>query len=116
MALILGGSGKGEDYAPLAAVMDAVVHVVTIGQEGPAIAEVLAGRVPLSAAVDMPTAVRQAADELEAALRRDGLPAGDVMLSPACASFDMFTGYRQRGEKFMAAALAVGAQAVDLHE
>ena len=116
VALILGGSGKGEDYAPLARVLDAVVHVVTIGQEGPAIAAALAGQVPVSAAADMTGAVREAAEKLEAALRSQRLPEGDVMLSPACASFDMFTGYRQRGETFTAAALAAGARAVTAHE
>ena len=109
VALILGGSGKGEDYAPLRDVLEAVVHVVTIGQEGPAIAAALEGRVALSSAPDMKTAVREAADRLDTILARDDLSDGDVMLSPACASFDMFTGYRQRGEEFVAAALAAGA-------
>jgi UDP-N-acetylmuramoylalanine--D-glutamate ligase len=102
VVLIAGGSGKGEDYAPLREVMAAVRHVVTIGEEGPAIAAALAGAVPCSAAGDLESAVARAA-ELAA-------PDATVLLSPACASFDMFTSYRQRGEAFAAAARALGAR------
>jgi len=102
VVLIAGGSGKGEDYAPLREVMAPVRHVVTIGQEGPAIAAALAGRVPTSPAVDLPAAVRLAASL--------AAPDATVLLSPACASFDMFNNYRERGEAFAAAARALGAR------
>ncbi|MDY0108771.1 MAG: UDP-N-acetylmuramoyl-L-alanine--D-glutamate ligase [Candidatus Krumholzibacteria bacterium] len=100
VVLIAGGSGKGEDYTPLREVMGSVRHVVTIGREGPAIAAALAGVVPVSSAADLPAAVAQAA----------ALAAGEatVLLSPACASFDMFRDYRQRGDVFAAAARALG--------
>jgi len=102
VVLIAGGSGKGEDYTPLREVMAAVRHVVTIGHEGPAIAAALAGCVPTTPAVDLPAAVR-----LAAAL---AAPDATVLLSPACASFDMFRNYRERGEVFAAAARALGAR------
>ena len=102
VVLIAGGSGKGEDYLPLRQVMDSVRHVVTIGQEGPAIARALAGCVPTTAATDLKSAVAEAA--VLAA------PDGTVLLSPACASFDMFRNYRERGEAFAAAARDLGAR------
>lgn len=105
VVLIVGGSGKGEDYAPLRAVMGAVRHLVAIGQEGPAIAAVLADLVPTSAAAGLDEAVALAADLAE--------PDAAVLLSPACASFDMFANYHQRGEAFAAAALRAGATAPD---
>ncbi len=101
VVLIVGGSGKGEDYAPLREVMGPVRHVVAIGQEGPAIAAVLRDLVPVTAAASMDEAVAKAADLAE--------PDAAVLLSPACASFDMFANYHQRGEAFAAAALRAGA-------
>jgi UDP-N-acetylmuramoylalanine--D-glutamate ligase len=102
VVLIVGGSGKGEDYAPLREVMGAVQHVVTIGQEGPAIAAALSGIVPTRPAADLAAAVAMAA-QLAA-------PEATVLLSPACASFDMFRNYRERGEAFADAARALGAR------
>ncbi len=104
VVLIAGGSGKGEDYSPLAGVMSAVRHVVTMGQEGPAIAAALAGVVPTSAASGLAEAVAIAA--------RLAAPDATVLLSPACASFDMFRNYRERGEAFAAAARDLGAREV----
>lgn len=104
VVLIAGGRGKGEDYRPLREVMDAVRHVVTIGEEGPAIAAALGDRVPTTAAADLPAAVALAAD-----LAR---PDASVLLAPACASFDMFSGYRERGDVFVAAVRALGAEEV----
>ena len=104
VVLIVGGSGKGEDYTPLREVMDAVRTVVLIGEEGPAIGEALAGRVPLRTAATMDEAVAVAAGLAE--------PDAAVMLSPACASFDMFHDYGERGGAFTAAALAVGAERI----
>jgi UDP-N-acetylmuramoylalanine--D-glutamate ligase len=103
VVLIVGGSGKGEDYAPLREVMQAVRHVVTIGAEGPAIGAVLRDLVPVTAAGSMDEAVALAADLAE--------PEAAVLLSPACASFDMFANYHQRGEAFAAAALRAGGRA-----
>ena len=104
VVLILGGSGKGEDYTPLRAVLGAVRHVVLIGQEGPAIGAALGGARPTTTAVSLEQAVALAADLAG--------PDAAVLLSPACASFDMFSDYAERGRAFVAAALAVGAEPV----
>lgn len=102
LVLIAGGRGKGEDYAPLRGALGAVRAVVTIGEEGPAIARALAGLVPTEPAATLAAAVARAADLAG--------PDGTVLLSPACASFDMFRDYHHRGEAFLAAALAAGAR------
>ncbi len=102
VVLIAGGRGKGEDYTPLREVATAVRAVVVIGEEGPAIADALGGVVPVVDAPTLETAVSQAA-----ALAR---PTGTVLLSPACASFDMFRNYQERGQAFAAAAMALGAE------
>ncbi len=104
--LIVGGSGKGEDYTPLRGVLDMVRHVVLIGEEGPAIGRALEGAVPLSEAESMDAAVQSAADL--AADQPEAQVA--VLLSPACASFDMFLNYGQRGAAFTAAAISAGAE------
>jgi UDP-N-acetylmuramoylalanine--D-glutamate ligase len=114
--LIAGGSGKGEDYTPLADVMDQVRHVVLIGEEGPAIGRALAGVVPTSEAGSMDEAVAVAGD-LASELASDLNPGQVdqdtvVLLSPACASFDMFANYGRRGEAFAEAAVKAGADPV----
>ena len=92
--LIAGGDGKGADFTPLKAM--AVNHdvkaVVLIGRDGPIIATALDGVVPVSYATDMLDAVNQANDLSS--------PGDCVLLSPACASFDMFTNYVARGNAF----------------
>nr|MEE4269480.1 UDP-N-acetylmuramoyl-L-alanine--D-glutamate ligase [Candidatus Krumholzibacteria bacterium] len=108
VVLIAGGSGKGEDYTPLREVMQAVRGVVLIGQEGPAIGQVLEGVVPCVEAASMEEAVAMACRLAE--------PDARVLLSPACASFDMFASYRQRGEEFTRAAVTCGAQIVAAKE
>jgi UDP-N-acetylmuramoylalanine--D-glutamate ligase len=92
--LIAGGDGKGADFTPLKnmAINHDVKAVVLIGRDGPAIAQALDAAVPVSYAMDMSDAVNQA-NELARA--------GDcVLLSPACASFDMFENYMARGNAF----------------
>jgi UDP-N-acetylmuramoylalanine--D-glutamate ligase len=96
VVLIAGGDGKGADFAPLAEVV--IEHCracVLIGRDAPLIAEVLADWVPVHYAQSMNDAVAQAAVLASA---------GDtVLLSPACASFDMFENYEHRGVVFEAA-------------
>jgi UDP-N-acetylmuramoylalanine--D-glutamate ligase len=96
--LIAGGDGKGQNFAPLAPVVaEHARAVVLIGRDAGKIAEALqeCGGVPVLYARDMSDAVQQSA-----ALAR----AGDaVLLSPACASFDMFRNYEHRAEAFIAA-------------
>jgi UDP-N-acetylmuramoylalanine--D-glutamate ligase len=97
VVLIAGGDGKQQDFAPLAgAVVRNTRAVILIGRDAPAIERVLASTgTPVERAASMQDAVVRA---FEAAL------AGDVvLLSPACASFDMFANYHQRGEVFCAA-------------
>jgi UDP-N-acetylmuramoylalanine--D-glutamate ligase len=97
VVLIAGGDGKGQDFTPLAAAVSARAReVVLIGQDADAIAKVLAGcGVPLSRAANMQEAVEAA----YAASR----PGDAVLLSPACASYDMFRNYMHRAEVFVAA-------------
>ncbi len=97
VVLIAGGEGKGQDFAPL---RDAVVHaaraVVLIGRDAQLIrAAVGTTGVPVLSAASMEEAV-----VLAAGLAR---PGDAVLLSPACASFDMFRNYAHRGEVFQAA-------------
>jgi UDP-N-acetylmuramoylalanine--D-glutamate ligase len=100
LVLIAGGDGKGQDFAPLAAAFrNKVRHAVLIGKDAPSIEAVLAGVCPTERAATMPAAVAAAA----AAARR-----GDtVLLSPACASLDMFRDYNHRGDEFAAAVRAL---------
>ncbi len=95
--LIAGGEGKGQDFAPLKpAVTQHARAVVLIGRDAPLIAEDLDDcGVPVLHAKDMQDAVQQAALQARA---------GDaVLLSPACASFDMFRNYAHRAEVFVQA-------------
>jgi len=94
--LIAGGDGKGADFAPLRAVVaDKARAVVLMGRDAGIVEAALAGAVPAVRAADMDDAVHKAG---ELAQRGDA-----VLLSPACASFDMFKNYEERGEAFMAA-------------
>ncbi|MCX7893590.1 MAG: UDP-N-acetylmuramoyl-L-alanine--D-glutamate ligase [Burkholderiales bacterium] len=101
VVLIAGGEGKGQDFAPLAeAVARAAREVVLIGRDAPLIAAAVAGSgVPVERAATMEDAVARAF----AAAR----PGDAVLLSPACASFDMFRNYVHRGEAFAAAVQVV---------
>ena len=99
---ILGGDGKGQDFAPLKAAVAANARaVLLIGRDGPAIGAAIAGAgVPV-----------ESADTLEAAVARAAAmaqPGDAVLLSPACASFDMFRNYVHRAEVFHAAVAALG--------
>ncbi len=93
VVLLAGGDGKGADFTPLrAACAQKARAVVLIGRDAPLIEAALGGVVPVVRATDMDDAVAQAR-----ALAR---PGDSVLLSPACASFDMFTGYEHRGRVF----------------
>jgi UDP-N-acetylmuramoylalanine--D-glutamate ligase len=96
LVMIAGGQGKGQDFTPLAqAFRGKVRHAVLIGKDAPLLAAALAGVCTLETAASMPEAVAAAARAAQA---------GDtVLLSPACASLDMFRDYAHRGEVFAAA-------------
>jgi UDP-N-acetylmuramoylalanine--D-glutamate ligase len=97
--LIAGGDGKGQDFSPLAGPISRYVRaVLLIGRDAPALrAAIEPSGVPCFDLDDLPTAVRRAAG-----LARGGEKAGDVvLLSPACASLDMFTNYAHRAQVFV---------------
>jgi UDP-N-acetylmuramoylalanine--D-glutamate ligase len=97
--LILGGEGKGQDFAPLRQpVAQYASHVLLIGRDAPLIEAALAG-LPAERCAGIEQAVERAAR-----LARAGEA---VLLSPACASFDMFRDYKERGERFAAAVRAL---------
>jgi len=107
LIVIAGGEGKGQDFAPLAAAFAGKVRrVVLIGKDAPALAAALAG-------VCVTERVATLADAVAAAARA-ALPGDTVLLSPACASLDMFRDYAERGDVFAAAvrAMAPGPAAV----
>jgi UDP-N-acetylmuramoylalanine--D-glutamate ligase len=96
LVVIAGGQGKGQDFAPLAhGFRGKVRHVVLLGQDAKQIEAALKGVATIEFAADMEQAVQLAAR----AARADET----VLLSPACASLDMFRDYAQRGEAFAAA-------------
>ena len=101
VVLIAGGDGKGQDFAPLRPAVESKARaIVLIGRDAPAIEQALAASgVPLERAATMEAAVEAAFE-----LAREG---DAVLLSPACASFDMFRNYKHRGDVFAAAARAI---------
>ncbi len=100
LVLIAGGQGKGQDFAPLReAVARRCRAVLLIGEDAPALAAALGDAAPVERLADLDSAVARAA-ELAA-------PGDVVLLSPACASFDQFSGYAERGERFIAAVEAL---------
>ncbi|OBP16656.1 UDP-N-acetylmuramoylalanine--D-glutamate ligase [Rheinheimera sp. SA_1] len=90
LILIAGGDGKGADFTELAAVLKAQVDVlITLGKDGSAIAGLVPGAIEVA---DLAAAVKVAANVAAS---------GDlVLLSPACASLDMFKNYEERGRLF----------------
>jgi len=90
--LVLGGEGKGQDFSPLAApVAQFARAVLLIGRDAPLIERAIPGE----RCGSLEEAVQRAA--------RLARPGDAVLLSPACASFDMFRDYKHRGEAFAAA-------------
>jgi UDP-N-acetylmuramoylalanine--D-glutamate ligase len=105
--LIAGGEGKGQDFAPLApAVAARACRVLLIGRDAPLIERALAAAgVPAAIPVERCATLEEAV----ASAARHARPGDAVLLSPACASFDMFRDYRHRGEAFAAAVKALEA-------
>ncbi len=93
LVMIAGGEGKNQDFVPLAAAFRGKVrHTVLIGRDAPLLARALAGVSTLETCATLAQAVHAAARAARA---------GDtVLLSPACASLDMFRDYTQRGAEF----------------
>ncbi len=102
LILIAGGDGKGQDFSPLAAAIARHVKtVVLIGRDAPQIAAAIAStQVPVIHCDTLPEAVSAAAEQ--------AIEGDQVLLSPACASFDMFSSYAQRAQVFIDAVRELG--------
>lgn len=100
LVVIVGGEGKGQDFTELKPVLQKnPAHLVLIGRDAPVIAEAIKDVATIEFASSMVDAVSRAFAKAKV---------GDaVLLSPACASFDMFKNYEDRGEQFCAAVLAL---------
>jgi UDP-N-acetylmuramoylalanine--D-glutamate ligase len=96
LVMIAGGEGKGQDFAPLAGAFRGKVRAtVLIGKDAPAIAAALEGVCATKTVASMQEAVDEA--------HRIAVAGDTVLLSPACASLDMFRDYGHRGDVFAAA-------------
>lgn len=91
LVLVAGGQAKGQDFAELGKIVEQyAADVVLIGADAP----------QLAAAID--NSRRAATLEQAVALATElAVPEGIVLLSPACASFDMFSGFEERGQRFV---------------
>jgi UDP-N-acetylmuramoylalanine--D-glutamate ligase len=92
VVLIAGGRSKGMDLSALAGSVPPVIAVIALGEAADEVATVFAELVPVVRATDMTAAVRLAAAR--------SVPGGSVLLSPGCASLDMYESYAARGEDF----------------
>lgn len=93
LILIAGGVGKNADFSSLVPAIEKYArHVVLLGEAAHDLASVIDNRVPVSFAGSMEEAVQQAADVAKSD--------DSVLLSPACASFDMFNNFEHRGQVF----------------
>jgi UDP-N-acetylmuramoylalanine--D-glutamate ligase len=103
--LIAGGRSKGQDLTPLRSAADRLVAVVTIGEAAAALDEVFGDLVAVVPAASIEHAVARAF----AASAKPGV----VLLAPACASWDQFASYAERGDRFAAAARALADGGTD---
>jgi UDP-N-acetylmuramoylalanine--D-glutamate ligase len=105
VVLIAGGDGKGQNFGPLKGGVDSRCRsTVLLGRDAPLLAAALAGAAtPVERAATLESAVRLAIARAR--------PGDVVLLSPACASLDMFRDYVERGERFRAAVAARAREA-----
>ncbi len=100
ITLIAGGKDKGENYSRLrTTISEKVDHLILIGETATAMAEDFKGCCPIICCDSLEDAVRRAWKMVK--------PGDTVLLSPACASFDMFDSYIHRGESFIEAVKAL---------
>ena len=105
--LILGGRGKNAPYAPLIRLIESSVRrLVVIGEDGDNIESQLSGHAEIVRAGSIDDAVEKSFA---------GAESGDaVLLAPACASFDMFASYEERGKEFKRAVMAIESEVTKL--
>jgi UDP-N-acetylmuramoylalanine--D-glutamate ligase len=102
--VILGGDGKGQDFTPLKAAVEANARaVLLIGRDAPLIEAAIAG---CGVAIQHAASLRDAVEVAQ----RLAHPGDAVLLSPACASFDMFRNYVHRAEVFVEAVNRLAAE------
>jgi UDP-N-acetylmuramoylalanine--D-glutamate ligase len=102
LVLIAGGDGKQQDFAPLRAALTGKVRaVVLIGRDAPVLSLALQGCCPIQRCDSLQAAVVAAAELAQ--------PGDTVLLSPACASLDMFRDYTHRGSVFVEAVRGLAA-------
>lgn len=102
LILIAGGQGKGQNFSELKAPLGKFVKFLALyGEDAIAIAETLVGTTEIETVSSLQAAVNSA--------RAAAKPGDIVLLSPACASFDMFSGFEERGRCFQQAVTAVAA-------
>jgi UDP-N-acetylmuramoylalanine--D-glutamate ligase len=99
VVLIAGGDAMGVDLSPLAELVPRLAAVVALGASGGEVVAVFEERVPVKTVGSIEEAVAVAFEA--------SAPGGTVLLAPACASWDMFRDYVERGERFAAAARAL---------
>ena len=104
VVLIAGGDAKGVDLSPLGSLAPRLAGVVAIGAAAGVVRSIFEEAVPVREAPSIEDATRLA---FEMAPR-----GGTVLLAPACASWDMFRDYAERGERFTAAARAIEREGV----
>ena len=102
VVLVAGGRSKGVDLSPLAAATDRLRGVVAIGEAADELVALFRNEVPVRTATSIESAVEKAFAMAP--------PGGTVLLAPACASQDMFRDYAERGDRFIAAARALGGR------
>lgn len=96
--LIAGGDGKGADFQPLADVVERFVKaLILLGRDGPLIAEALGAH---ESTIEVPTEQVSSMEKAVARAREIAEPGDLVLLSPACASFDMYENFAARGDHF----------------
>ena len=106
MVLIAGGVAKGVDLGALGPALGPVRHLVALGQA----ADELAG---VAHAHEIAVTTVASMEEAVAAAARVAQPGDAVLLAPACASFDLFRDYADRGDRFAALARAAAREGRD---
>lgn len=105
VVLIAGGYDKGSDYSIFREVLPSIRSIITIGKAAPLIEDALKGMIEIERAGSMMDAVRKGSEK--------ALEGDMVVLSPACASFDMFRDFEERGDVFRDCVLKLGGQEGD---